>query len=63
MMTKKDFEVLARHIRDMPSCSFVLREAAADAVADACEQINPRFDRARFLAAAGVDGGLTHETD
>lgn len=66
MLTKADFEVLARHIRDMPDHALALRttrESAARTVADACEQINPRFNRSRFLAAAGVDGGLTHETE
>lgn len=26
------------------------------AVADVCEKFSPRFDRARFLAACGVEG-------
>lgn len=66
MMTKADLEVPARRIRNMPDHAPSLRTArwsAAHVVADACEEINPRFNRSQFLAAAGVAGGLTHETD
>ncbi len=62
-MTKQDFELIARTVRDE-------REAAMRGVVlsakDACDQMadafarrlastNPRFDRARFLRACGVE--------
>lgn len=66
MMTKRDFERFARAIHDMPlhpQFRNLLRESAAQLVADVSAQSNPLFDRSRFLAAAGVDGGLPRETD
>lgn len=78
MMTKADFEVLAaalredldyrRSARDEDPSSYnihgvTVARAVIGVVADALAQVNPRFNRSQFLAAAGVAGGLTHETD
>lgn len=61
-MSKKHFKELAEQLR------MCLKWASAeerpgviksiDAVADACQQFNPRFDRARFLAACGRPMGM-----
>lgn len=56
-MTKKHFELVARVIKSMPSFAPTLRAqraSCANAFADEFERENPRFDRARFLAACGV---------
>ena len=58
-MTKKDFEAIARAIRiahvtyDTPTDA-AQREFIAREVAQHCEAANPQFNRARFLAACGV---------
>ena len=49
-MTKKDFEMLAKHLRSMMNVD--QRLAAAVAVASAAAELNPRFDAQRFFAAA-----------
>ena len=48
-MTKKHFKALAEAIKTLDN-----REQAANAVADACQQFNDRFDRKRFLKECGV---------
>lgn len=64
-MTRKHFEALAEAIRyaqcfnPWPSdaereAAEVMRRTVANNVADVCAQANPRFDRARFLAACGI---------
>ena len=59
-MTKKDFELIARVLRtarsDTPDATGrrVTAELAA-AFADELAATNPRFDRARFIAAATKD--------
>ena len=64
-MTKKDFELIAGAVRDIywravndngmdEDQAEEPRELAAYALADALATTNPRFDRARFLAACGV---------
>jgi hypothetical protein len=53
-LTRKDFETIARNLRDGQPRSAELQwgyEQAVDAVAQALQEINPRFDRGRFLAA------------
>jgi len=52
-MSKKHFEALARHIRDIMDPAH--RLSAAVAVANAAVAFNPRFDADRFFAACGVD--------
>ena len=57
-MTRKDFELIASTIRNMPSHAASLRtarESCARAFADALGATNPRFDKARFLKACGVE--------
>lgn len=61
-MTKKDFELIARTLKSTrdsyaPHWDANLFRACDDharAMAVALAQTNPRFDRARFLLAAGV---------
>lgn len=57
-MTKKHFQIIAETIAAMPSFAPNLRaqkESCARAFADRLARENPRFDRARFLAACGVN--------
>lgn len=51
-MTKKHFIALAKAIALIDNLYH--RGQVAALVADVCRQNNPRFDRARFLAACGV---------
>lgn len=51
-MTKKHFEALAKHIRQLMDPAQRLN--AAVAVASACQEMNPKFDCKRFYAACGV---------
>ena len=63
-MTKKDFEAIARCISDgaLINCATAsdvemnsaTRGKIARQLADVCASDNPRFDRARFLKACGV---------
>ena len=57
MMTKTHFEAFATKIRfsDQP---FETRFAMAELVIQVARHFNPRFDRARFLRAAGLDDAL-----
>lgn len=54
-MTKQDFELIADIVRhwlvDYPD----RQKATANAFADVLQRTNPRFDRARFLKACGVE--------
>lgn len=56
-MTRKDYELIAATIRrttgEGPSPT-VVQTIVSRAFADALAADNPRFDRARFLAACGV---------
>lgn len=62
-MTKKHFQAIATAIRDARALTSPLAEAAIDAVAesiaDRLAEDSPRFNRARFLAACGVEGQVT----
>jgi hypothetical protein len=49
-MTKQDFELIARVIRDRNPLT-TDRRSLAEAFADELRQTNPRFNRARFIAA------------
>lgn len=58
-MTKQDFELIAETVRALGApqygyCRPVIRQHVANAFADRCGATNPRFDRARFLKACGV---------
>ena len=55
-MTRKDYVAIAAAIKDTPNnCGTeTMRYRIAFAIADVMARDNPRFDRARFLAAAGV---------
>jgi hypothetical protein len=61
-MTRNDFELIARAVRETTkgptgfSVGETDREAFAHSLADMCAAQNPRFDRARFLKACGVEG-------
>jgi hypothetical protein len=61
-MTKKHFEALAAALAGMGksahgiSCESVCFKSVVNEVADVCARFNPTFDRARFLAACGVEG-------
>ena len=76
-MTRRDFEALAgaiattkRHTRTTLGSAHVLRLVAED-IARVCAGSNPRFDRERFLIAAGarspfevaIRDALTHNLD
>jgi len=57
-MTKKDFEMVADVIKEMPSCSPNLRaqkESVARSFAERFAQINPRFNLAIFAKACGLE--------
>jgi hypothetical protein len=64
-MTRKDFELIAKALADFSPADgvFVERDLIARDIADAIEAQHPRFDRFRFLVAAGVyqvkDGTIT----
>jgi hypothetical protein len=50
-MSRKHFNALAFAIREITDPN--ARRIAAETVADACRQFNPRFDRERFMRACG----------
>lgn len=55
----RHFAFIAQTIKaipDHPQFRSYLREHAAKTFADACARTNPRFDRARFLRACGMEG-------
>jgi hypothetical protein len=51
-MTRRHFETLAKHIRQILDAH--VRLNAAIAVAAACQEVNPNFDYERFYVACGV---------
>lgn len=65
MMTRQDFEVIAQSIKrtvDVAKANSAADQSriegvkmAVNAVSDACAASNPRFDRARFLTACGIN--------
>lgn len=55
-MTRKDFELIARVIKNSDEVADdMTREALADMFADKLADTNPAFDRARFITACGVN--------
>jgi hypothetical protein len=58
-MQRAQFQFIADTIKAAWPCDVPLQNAArvrtAEAFADALAATNPRFDRARFLAACGVE--------
>lgn len=50
-MTRKDFELIARTIKQQPEN---IRRAIAESFAVALQGTNANFDRAKFLKACGV---------
>lgn len=55
-MSKKHFEALAARIAKIVNPD--ARREAANAVADVASAMSPKFDRVRFMAAAGVAGKI-----
>lgn len=60
-MTKKHFNALAAALKEnrfLPGneAADVQWERCVEGVASVCVEFAPRFDRARFLAACGVEG-------
>lgn len=51
-MTRKDYIALAALVADLVGGQ---REYVAHKLADICERDNPRFNRAHFLTACGVE--------
>ena len=65
-MTHQHFRVIAAVIRGMPTSPLLLRAQqayCASAFADALARTNPRFDRARFLAACTPTEDIDIELD
>lgn len=60
-MTRNDFEIIAEVLRaqrpDLPTDDMTDYglDQVAQAFADRLKLVNPRFDRARFLRASGVE--------
>lgn len=52
-MTRQDFALIARTIRDLPEAPEV-RERVAKEFARVLGWDHPRFDRAKFMTACGV---------
>jgi hypothetical protein len=55
-MTRKDFELIAETLKNLDECLDELSlEVTVEAFALALLKTNPRFDRARFRSACGVN--------
>lgn len=54
-MSRKDYELIARIIDELPTGDEVDRLIIAKEFAWALAHENPRFDRERFLKACGVE--------
>ena len=59
-MTQRDFELIADVLKTQRDLSILTKvdptpKMIAHAFADRLATVNPRFDRARFLRACGVD--------
>ena len=56
-MTQRDFVAIAAAINDHRWIAADQRDLdlIAHAIAEHCATVNPRFDRARFLTACGVE--------
>jgi len=64
-MSRKDFQLIAETIKQLPSftttnpaCADAVRfDAIVSSFADALRSTNPRFDRERFVSACNGKGG------
>ena len=58
VMTRKDYELIARALANTPDGGDVKSqwEECVSAIADALARDNPRFSRERFYKACGQDG-------
>ena len=54
-MTRKDYVLIARNIEQAYYLDDTQRNTMAQDLADSLSMDNPRFDRARFLTACGVN--------
>ena len=57
-MTKKDYVLIAEVLNKFPRLDYGVEsvlEELAEEMADALALTNPRFDRAKFLTACGVN--------
>ena len=54
-MTKKDYELIASTLRAQEYIAGLTYETLVKNLATALADTNPRFDRARFLTACGVN--------
>ena len=54
MMTKQDFEAIARRINAVPERDRAQSIEVLRAIMEACAASNPRFDRQRFMLACGI---------
>lgn len=56
-MTKKDYELIAREIKDgeMLGNAFETKNTIALKLAKALQAENPRFDKEKFLKACGIE--------
>ncbi len=52
-MTQKDFELIARAVKDLPLLNQTAQEYVAQTFAEYLSETNPRFDRDKFLKACG----------
>ncbi len=59
MMTRKDYEKIAKIVREHRQNDDGFNSATIGSIADSlaciCEEDNPRFNRARFFTACGMD--------
>lgn len=64
-MTKKDFELIARDIKngEYIGNAFESRNQIAKRLASSLAKTNPRFNREKFLTACGVEIMPTRATD
>jgi hypothetical protein len=59
MFSKRHYEYLADWLRDASmAVADIDRRLVASSLADRLSRDNPRFDRKRFLAAAGASGAV-----
>ncbi|GAB3865493.1 hypothetical protein GCM10028801_36070 [Nocardioides maradonensis] len=61
-LTRRHFQRIAdgiQYVAHDPSADPATVAKVAHEVANACSVFNPAFDRRKFLAACGVDGGVS----